>query len=270
MAKLSNTPKQTLTFDLERRKSYTFRVALKYGDGLPIDLTGSQVTFVMKESALDDDPYDQLNQIVHSTAEIGDPASGVGVFFFQAAELDGPSGEYPYAITLISAEGFSTVVCKGMVNLLDNTEAMSMYRQYTGVSPSDELELTLRGGDVVNLQINSLSSNPGINSSWVDLDLLSGWQKVVGAATPQALNSAGITYLSGVVASETVGTSSPIFRLPLVFRPKRTKFLGSHWLQGVTLMTVDPNGFVTPTSYANPALGAISGLCLDSLIFPNM
>ena len=56
MAKLSNTPKQTLTFDLERRKSYTFRVALKYGDGLPVDLTGSQVTFVMKESALDDDP----------------------------------------------------------------------------------------------------------------------------------------------------------------------------------------------------------------------
>ena len=150
MAKLSNTPKQTLTFDLERRKSYTFRVALKYGDGLPVDLTGSQVTFVMKESALDDDPYDQLNQIVHSAAEIGDPASGVGVFFFQAAELDGPSGEYPYAITLTSAEGFSTVVCKGVVNLLDNTEAMSMYRQYTGVSPSDELELTLRGGDVVN------------------------------------------------------------------------------------------------------------------------
>ena len=70
MAKLSNTPKQTLTFDLERRKSYTFRVALKYGDGLPVDLTGSQVTFVMKESALDDDPYDQLNQIVHSAAEI--------------------------------------------------------------------------------------------------------------------------------------------------------------------------------------------------------
>ena len=185
MAKLSNTPKQTLTFDLERRKSYTFRVALKYGDGLPVDLTGSQVTFVMKESALDDDPYDQLNQIVHSAAEIGDPASGVGVFFFQAAELDGPSGEYPYAITLISAEGFSTVVCKGTVNLLDNTEAMSMYRQYTGVSPSDELELTLRGGDVVNLQINSLSRDPSINSSWVDLDLLSGWQKVVGSPTPR-------------------------------------------------------------------------------------
>ena len=99
--------------------------------------------------------------------------------------------------------------------------------------------------------------------------MLPGWQEVVGASTPQALNSAGITYLSGVVAGETVGTISPIFRLPLVFRPKRVKFLGSHWLQGVTLMTVDPNGFVTPTSYANPALGAISGLCLDSLIFPN-
>lgn len=147
---------------------------------------------------------------------------------------------------------------------------MSMYRQYTGVSPSDELELTLRGGDVVNLQINSLSRNPSINSSWVDLDLLPGWQRVMGASTPQALNSAGITYLSGVVASETVGTISPIFRLPLVFRPKRTKFLGSHWLQRATLMTVDPNGFVTPTSYWAQPSGAISGLCLDSLIFPNM
>lgn len=269
MAKLSNTPKQTLTFDLERRKSYTFRVALKYGDGLPVDLTGSRVTFVMKESALDDDPYDQLNQIVHSAAEIGDPASGVGVFFFQAAELDGPSGEYPYAITLISAEGFSTVVCKGTVNLLDNTEAMSMYRQYTGVSPSDELELTLRGGDVVNLQINSLSSNPSINSSWVDLPLLGTWQVVDRVPAPRGLSSAGITYLSGAAAGTMEGMNSPILRLPQLLRPRQPKILASVGPTGSVVLTIDTNGFVTPLSYSNPPAGPLAGIYLDSLIFPN-
>ena len=269
MAKLSNTPKQTLTFDLERRKSYTFRVALKYGDGLPVDLTGSQVTFVMKESALDDDPYDQLNQIVHSAAEIGDPASGVGVFFFQAAELDGPSGEYPYAITLISAEGFSTVVCKGTVNLLDNTEAMSMYHRYTGVSPSNELELTLRGGDVVNLQINSLPRDPSINSSWVDLPLLGTWQVVDRVPAPRGLSSAGITYLSGAAAGTIKEINSPILRLPQLLRPRQPKILASVGPTGSVVLTIDTNGFVTPLSYSNPPAGPHAGIYLDSLIFPN-
>lgn len=74
-------------------------------------------------------PTIELNQIVPPPAEIGDPASGVGVFFFQAAELDGPSGEYPYAITLISAEGFSTVVCKGIVR------SAGQHRSHVDVPP---------------------------------------------------------------------------------------------------------------------------------------
>ena len=50
MAKLSNSPKQALNFDLERRKSFTFRVRLKYSDGSLVNLTGCTLRFVMKSA----------------------------------------------------------------------------------------------------------------------------------------------------------------------------------------------------------------------------
>ena len=152
MAKLTNSPAQTLNFDWERRKSYMFQVQLRHAvEGTPVNLTGSTLRFVMKDGSSDDDPFDLLNHIVHNTAQVLDPASGVASFSFQAAELDAPTGEYPYSIVLWSPEGFSTLLAKGVVNLLDNTEAHSMHRMYAGLAPVSAIELQMRAGDVVQI-----------------------------------------------------------------------------------------------------------------------
>ena len=153
MAKLSNTPKQALNFDLERRKSYAFQVQVKTEDGTPVDLTGCKLRFVMKEGSFDDDPFDLLNVIVNSEAIIGDPTAGTASFAFQAAELDVPSSEYDYSIVLWTSDGYSTLMCKGLVNILENSESHSMHQMYSLASAASALELVMRSGDVAQVNV---------------------------------------------------------------------------------------------------------------------
>lgn len=213
MAKLSNSPKQALNFDLERRKSFTFRVRLKYSDGSLVNLTGCTLRFVMKEQGTDEDHFDLNNLIVNSEATIGAPHTGEGVFAFQAAELDGDPGEYGYSIVLWSPDNFSTVLAKGVVNLLDNSESHSMHRLYSATAPTSALELTLRGGDVVEVEVVSLPGSGAVSSvagrtgdvvlSSSDLtDFIEAVQDIVGAMVA----AAGGTY-DGVTGTITLPPS---------------------------------------------------------------
>ena len=153
MAKLSNSPRQALNFDLERRKSYSFKFVMRHVDGTLVDLTGCTIRFVMKPLGADEDAFDLNNLLVNNEATLG--TTGEGLFAFQAAELDGDPGEYPYAIVMWTADNYSSVLMKGTVNLVDNTESLSMYRQYGVTSPEAALELTLRQGDVVQVAASS-------------------------------------------------------------------------------------------------------------------
>ena len=49
MAQLTNSPLQSVTFDLERRKSYSFNLNLTYKDGGGVDLTGCVVRFIVRD-----------------------------------------------------------------------------------------------------------------------------------------------------------------------------------------------------------------------------
>ena len=157
MAKLSNTPRQQMTFDLERRKSYSFRCVLLHADRFPLDLTGCTLRFVMKREEYDEDLFDTTNQLINSEALILSPESGEGTFSFQAAELDGPPGAYNYAIVLWTKDGYSVVVTKGTVNLHPNTDSRSIMQSYTTNTADAALEITLRGNDVLNIVTNTLT-----------------------------------------------------------------------------------------------------------------
>lgn len=151
MAKLSNSPKQTLNFDLERRKSYTFRVRLRHKDGALVDLTGCTLRFVMKPQGSEEDPFDLDNLIVNHEANIGDGPSGEALFAFQAAELDGDPGEYDYSIVLWTPDNYSTLLCKGVINLVGNSESHSMHRMYGAMRPGSTVDLQIRSDDVVEV-----------------------------------------------------------------------------------------------------------------------
>ena len=65
MATLTNSPRQELNFDLERRKSYSFKVVIRHVDGTLVDLTGCTLTFVLKSATHDDDDFDTSNILVY-------------------------------------------------------------------------------------------------------------------------------------------------------------------------------------------------------------
>ena len=159
MARLTNTPQQQLQFDLERRKSYSFRCVLLNTDRSPLNLTNCKLRFVMKAREYDDDLYDTTNVIVNHEARILSPEFGEATFAFQAAELDVAPGAYNYAIVLWTKDGYSVVVVKGIVNLHANTDSASMTKRYTTNSADAALELTLRGNDVVNIVTNTLTKS---------------------------------------------------------------------------------------------------------------
>ena len=102
MAKITNAPSATLTLDLERRKSFAFRLNVKNTDGSAVDLTGARIRFVLKPAAFDDDHYDVTNIVVNQDGSIppNEGAKGYCVFGFQAAELDQPPGEYYGSIVM--------------------------------------------------------------------------------------------------------------------------------------------------------------------------
>ena len=159
MARLTNTPQQQLQFDLERRKSYSFRCVLLNADRSPLNLTNCKLRFVMKAREYDEDLFDTTNVIVNHEARILSPEFGEATFAFQAAELDVAPGAYNYAIVLWTKDGYSVVVVKGIVNLHANTDSASITRSYTTNSADAALELTLRGNDVVNIVTNTLTKS---------------------------------------------------------------------------------------------------------------
>ena len=159
MARLTNTPQQQLQFDLERRKSYSFRCVLLNADRSPLNLTNCKLRFVMKAREYDEDLFDTTNVIVNHEARILSPEFGEATFAFQAAELDVAPGAYNYAIVLWTKDGYSAVVVKGIVNLHANTDSASMTKRYTTNSADAALELTLRGNDVVNIVTNTLTKS---------------------------------------------------------------------------------------------------------------
>lgn len=151
MAKLTNSPKQVLGLDLERRKSFTFQVSVVNTDGNPVDLTGCTMRFVLKPAAYDDDHFDVTNILVNSNAAIPEPEAGYGVFSFQAAELDQTPGEYFGALVLWTPTGYSLTLAKVTLNLLENSESDSMHLQYNVASPPSAVEIMLRGEQAVSI-----------------------------------------------------------------------------------------------------------------------
>ena len=172
MAKMTNAPKATLTLDLERRKSFAFRLSVKNSEGEPVDLTGARVRFILKPTAFDDDHYDITNIVVNQDGSIppNEESKGYCVFSFQAAELDQDPGEYYGSIVLWTSAGYSVTLLKLVVNILENTESDSMHLTYLASTPPSEVEVVLRGAQVLNVYtqnigVESVQRGPAIRTT---------------------------------------------------------------------------------------------------------
>ena len=157
MPSLTNTPAQTVSFSLERRKSYQVRVTLKNGDGTGVNLADAVLRFVVKAEEWDDDQYDLTNLLVNNQAVILDADAGQALFSFQAAELDNMPGDYYYAIVVLLPDFFSGVVLKGDFSLLANPESDSIHYQYAPSAAQTELVIALRAPGNITITTNNLT-----------------------------------------------------------------------------------------------------------------
>lgn len=219
MAKLTNAPRATLTLDLERRKSFAFRLNVLDSSGSAVNLEGATILFVLKPAAFDDDHYDVTNIVVNSSGIISGE-EGYAVFGFQAAELDQPPGEYFGSIVMRTSAGYSITLLKLVVNILENTESDSMHITYVPSAPPSEIEVVLRGSQVVNvytqnLAAESIQRGPAVRTTGSTIDPTPGnaTQLEIEELDQQAYTSGGLVeirpgdlvFQTGIVGTPVIG-----------------------------------------------------------------
>lgn len=150
MSLLGNSPDQLTTFRLELRKSFSFALRVQDHRAKPLDVTDCQFTFVMKQSPLEySDLDDGTNIVVNSEGYLEDPTNGFVRFNFQAADLNVRPGEYQYAIIMTSPDEYSSVIVKGVAQMVENTEFASLEGTYFESPPLSNIDVLLKNKNVV-------------------------------------------------------------------------------------------------------------------------
>ena len=123
---------------LERRKSFSFSVTVRTGALRALDITGCTLSLVVQRNKY---PYDN---VISAAPLVRDDTKGYARFDLQATDLDLPGGEYPYVVTLITSEGYSQVIIKGHVEVLDNPDFSAASFVYDAATPVVGIEAVLR------------------------------------------------------------------------------------------------------------------------------
>lgn len=157
MPQLRNTPPARTLLRLEARKSFSFSLRLVDSESRPVDVTGCTFTIVAKPYPLVvADPTDALNIIANDTAEIVDAVDGHVKFDLQASDTSVTVGEYPFVITMRTPAGYSIVLVKGTLEILENPEYASTGTTYIDENVSTALEVLLQDQVVLNVAVGGL------------------------------------------------------------------------------------------------------------------
>lgn len=148
---LGNSPASELVIRAEARKSFAIGIWVKDQNGRALDITGCTLRIVAKKLPLSSsDTTDADNLFTNDTAEILSPAVGYARFSLQASDLDHAPGEYQYSIVLLDG-GYSSVIVRGTLEILVNTEFSSVDDSYASENPPTSLNIVMRQGNTVNV-----------------------------------------------------------------------------------------------------------------------
>lgn len=162
MTPLSSTPKALTNMRLEARKSFSFGLWFKTLDRKHVDLTGSTLRLVVAEL-----PRKGGALVIDHDIELITPTIGYARADLQASDLDLTPGTYLYSVTLVSPEGYSGLVLKGEIELLQNTEVESVDDSYTGSNPPQSITLEFQRHNRVHVTVNAVSA-PGLQVGVVE------------------------------------------------------------------------------------------------------
>lgn len=153
MAYLGNSPAREIVLRLEARKSFALAIFIKDRLGNALDITGVTLRLVVKPS-LDGllNHADTDNLIGNSTAEIVAAEAGYARLNLQGSDLAWEPGEYPFSLVMVET-GYSQVIVRGVIDLVQNTEFASVAQSYYGIAPDNALEVLLRGRNVLEVSV---------------------------------------------------------------------------------------------------------------------
>lgn len=144
MSYTGNSPEDETVLRLQARKSFALGLWIQDYNGNPLDIAGTTTRIVVRKNVPINTVDDSANIITNSVAEIIAPTLGLCRFNFQASDLDAPAGDYVYSIVMV-AEGYSSVIVAGPLELEQNTEFTSVGSTYAPEDAmSSALTVTLR------------------------------------------------------------------------------------------------------------------------------
>ena len=166
MSYLGNSPAQELVIRLEARKSFALGIFVRDTHGDALDITDAQLRIVMRDpKSTGTDDSDNL--ILNNVAALVHPTKGYATFNLQATDLDHKPQEYPFSVIMLT-EGYSIVVARGVVDLVQNTEYSSTASSYLGQTPPSSLEIKMRGLTILDVRTGPALA-PG-TTSFTDQD----------------------------------------------------------------------------------------------------
>src|SRR5690606_24918404 len=80
----------------------------------------------------------------------------------QAADLDLPPGDLNFVITLITVDGYSTVVVKGEIKILPNPDLDSVSDTYSAATPATTLDILVRSHTIYVDVAHMIFAGPGV------------------------------------------------------------------------------------------------------------
>src|SRR6478752_9737054 len=150
MPTITNSPSEVTILEVEARKSLSFGVWVRDSNDKPVDLTGMTLQFTAGTLAYDGTPPVLANvpgQLILAT-------QGYARFSLQASDLDLKPGNYLFTAVLV-AEGFSSVLLKGEMKLLQNT-SLDDSNTYAAANPPQAMTVHLLEQAGIHLDLSTL------------------------------------------------------------------------------------------------------------------
>lgn len=149
-AHLTNSPNR-IQMVLEKAKSFSFGMFFETSDNGTVDITGCSINMIVTSPS-----YRRGGIVIDTMAEIFDPTNGYARFNLQASDTDLTLGQYDFDITLITAEDYSSVIGKGLLEIIANSETDSIDHTYEGQQSPESLTFTIQKSNTVAVVVNHL------------------------------------------------------------------------------------------------------------------
>ena len=151
MVQLRTSPSTHSVLTLEARKSCSFGLNVVSESGVGRDLTDATSLSLPVAPRVRSASAEPILNI----AATGLTADGWASFALQASQLNLAVGSYDFTITMIS-QGYSIVLLKGTLELVENTERASTSSIYTMPTSTTALKAVLRGATVVKVVLSDI------------------------------------------------------------------------------------------------------------------